>query len=62
MCSHYRSCALFPLISSKDSLRLWKGKYCASAEGHKSCARFKLASRGVNVPLTLLPNGKLLGE
>jgi len=49
-------------MKSQDGLRIWKQRYCGSEEGYQKCARFKLASRGEVVPLSLLPNGRLLGQ
>ncbi|MFE9206996.1 hypothetical protein, partial [Micromonospora sp. NPDC007230] len=46
---------LFPLLNA--GLRDWRDYYCDSAEGWRTCARFKLSRTGRLVPITLLPNG-----
>jgi hypothetical protein len=42
----------------KEALRVWQSFYCEGS--FLRCERFKLASAGVPVPETLLPNGRLV--
>lgn len=55
-CPHIRTCALFPKFTLTPVLNVWQTYYCRAR--FESCERFKLASQGRPVPLTLLPNGK----
>lgn len=57
-CSHFQTCELFPLVSKGGFLKVWQINYCQG--DFPSCARFQAAARGEHVPLSLLPNGKLL--
>jgi hypothetical protein len=41
----------------REALRVWQSFYCDGMYGR--CERFKLAENGVEVPLRLLPNGRL---
>ena len=59
-CSHTESCPLFPLL--KASLSGWRDSYCDSEERWRECARYRLASRGQLVPISLLPNGADVGH
>ncbi|TDD33196.1 hypothetical protein E1288_45750, partial [Saccharopolyspora elongata] len=59
-CSHAQSCPLFPLL--KASLSGWRESYCDSNDRWRDCARYKLASRGQLVPISLLPNGADVGH
>lgn len=54
-CSHASTCPLFPLLNA--SLRGWRESYCDSEARWRECTRYKLASRGQLVPISLLPNG-----
>ncbi len=57
-CARIPACPLFPHFSMKSSLRVWQSFYC---EGDfTKCERFKASCAGANVPVNLLPNGKLL--
>lgn len=57
-CSHTQNCQLYPQFAADPSLKLWQQHYCES--NFKACARYKIALSGKSIPLTLLPNGKLL--
>lgn len=59
-CSHAKTCPLFPLL--KASLRGWRDSYCDSEQRWRECARYRLASRGQLVPISLLPNGADVGH
>ena len=56
VCTHIKTCALFPQLSLNSALKVWQVFYC---EGHfDRCSRYQLACEGKPVPITLLPNGK----
>ncbi len=57
-CPLATSCDLHASISGKEALRVWQGFYCEGC--FSRCERFKLKSSGADVPLRLLPNGRLL--
>ena len=57
-CSHATTCPLFPHLHS--SLAGWKRTYCDSADGWLNCARYTKSLKGESVPLSLLPNGKMV--
>lgn len=57
-CSHTTDCPLFAQFAMEPSLAIWKQHYC-DAEFAK-CARYQLSLKGAAVPLTLMPNGKLI--
>lgn len=57
-CSHKTDCPLFAQFAMEPSLAIWKSHYC---EGEfATCKRYQLALKGDAIPLTLLPNGKLI--
>lgn len=57
-CSHKTDCPLFAQFAMEPSLAVWKSHFC---EGEfTTCARYQLALKGDAVPITLLPNGKLI--
>ena len=57
-CSHTSSCPLFAQFAMEPALAIWKSHYC---EGDFSkCARYQMGLKGDAVPLTLLPNGKMI--
>lgn len=57
-CSHVKSCELFVQFAMNPALELWKQHYC---EGdHLRCVRFRMSNAGRAVPLTLLPNGRMV--
>lgn len=57
-CSHISSCDLFVQFAMNPALDIWKEHYCQ--DDHVHCVRFQTAKKGLPVPLTLLPNGKLI--
>lgn len=57
-CSHTSDCPLYAQFKLKALLKYWSTMYCES--GWENCARYQLSLRGETVPVTLLPNGKLL--
>lgn len=57
-CSHATTCPLFPHLHS--SLAGWKRTYCDSNDGWHNCARYEKSLTGETVPLSLLPNGKMV--
>lgn len=57
-CTHNASCPLFAQFAMEPSLKVWQQHYC---EGEfKKCVRFQNSLQGKPVPITLLPNGKVL--
>ncbi|NIR60426.1 MAG: ankyrin repeat domain-containing protein [Gammaproteobacteria bacterium] len=59
-CSHIDGCELFVQFALHPALEVWKQHYCYG--DHAGCTRFQLSNRGRPVPLTLLPNGKLVTD
>ena len=57
-CSHTQSCQLYAQFAADPGLLLWRQHYCES--NFEGCARYQIALSGKAIPLTLLPNGKLL--
>lgn len=57
-CSHAASCPLFAQFAMEPSLKVWKQHFCEGA--FKTCVRFQNSLQGKPVPITLLPNGKML--
>lgn len=57
-CSHTTNCQLYAQFAADASLKLWKQHYCEGI--YDQCARYLLAVEGKPVPLTLLPNGKMV--
>ena len=57
-CSHTTNCQLYAQFAADASLKLWKQHFCEG--GFEKCARYQLALEGKPVPLTLLPNGKMV--
>ncbi|MDR9435753.1 MAG: ankyrin repeat domain-containing protein [Thiohalophilus sp.] len=57
-CSHTTNCQLYAQFAADASLKLWKQHYCEGL--FDQCARYQLALEGKPVPLTLLPNGKMV--
>lgn len=57
-CSHATNCQLYAQFAADASLKLWKQHFCETA--HEKCARYQLALAGKPIPLTLLPNGKMV--
>lgn len=59
-CSNHASCQLFPQFAMEPSLKIWQQHFC---EGNfKVCVRYQHSVEGKPVPLTLLPNGKILNK
>ncbi len=57
-CSHTTHCQLYAQFAADASLKLWKQHYCEGL--FDQCARYQLALEGKPIPLTLLPNGKMV--
>ena len=57
-CSHTTDCPLFAQFAMEPSLAIWKQHFCDSE--FTKCARYQLSLKGAAVPLTLMPNGKLI--
>lgn len=57
-CSHTTDCPLFAQFAMEPSLAIWKKHYCDSE--FSKCARYQLSLKGAAVPLTLMPNGKMI--
>lgn len=59
-CTHSVDCPLFAQFAMEPSLDIWKQHFC---EGEfKKCARYELSLTGGAVPLTLMPNGKMIEQ
>lgn len=57
-CSHIKGCELFVQFAMNPALDLWKQHYC---EGEFArCVRYRMSNSGRPVPLTLLPNGRMV--
>jgi len=59
-CPRLSTCQLANGISMQEALRVWQSFYCDGM--YARCERFKLAEGGREVPVRLLPNGRLQGE
>ncbi len=57
-CSHRKKCQLFSQFVMHPALFIWQDRYC-DADFHR-CVRFIKSEKGFTVPVTLLPNGRLL--
>lgn len=57
-CSHVKSCELFVQFALNPALDIWKEHYCHG--DYSVCERFNRSKAGQPVPLTLLPNGRLV--
>jgi len=57
-CSHIENCDLFAQFALNPALDLWKEHYCKNE--FIRCVRFQNSSKGLAVPLTLLPNGTMV--
>jgi Ankyrin repeats (many copies) len=57
-CSHVTDCKLFAQFAMNPALELWKMHYCEGK--HKSCVRYRMSNAGQPVPMTLLPNGRMV--
>jgi len=59
-CSHVKSCELFVQFALNPALEVWKEHYCES--DHKRCVRYQNSLKNQPIPLTLLPNGKMVSN
>ncbi len=57
-CTHMPSCELFVQFAMNPALELWQTHYCQA--DFRRCKRYSLSLSGGVVPLTLLPNGKMV--
>ncbi len=57
-CSHSSSCPLFAQFAMEPALAIWKKHFCDGE--YTNCARYQKGLKGEVVPLTLLPNGKMI--
>ena len=57
-CSHSSNCPLFAQFAMEPALAVWKKHFCDGE--YTNCARYQLGLKGEVVPLTLLPNGKMI--
>ena len=57
-CSHVKNCELFVQFALNPALDVWKHHYCEAT--YRRCVRYQQSSAGQSVPLTLLPNGKIV--
>jgi ankyrin repeat protein len=59
-CSHIKGCELFVQFALNPALDVWKESYCES--DFKRCVRFQNSLKNQPIPLTLLPNGKIVSN
>ena len=57
-CSHSSDCPLFAQFAMEPALAVWKQHFCDG--DFTKCARYQLGLKGQSVPLTLMPNGKMI--
>ena len=57
-CSHSADCPLFAQFAMEPALAVWKQHFCDG--DFTKCARYQLGLKGSVVPLTLMPNGKMI--
>lgn len=57
-CSHTSDCPLFAQFALEPALAIWKSHYCDGE--FAKCARYQMSLKGDAVPITLLPNGKMI--
>ena len=57
-CSHSESCPLFAQFAMEPALAIWKQHFCDGE--FTKCARYQLGLKGGTVPITLMPNGKMM--
>lgn len=57
-CPNESACELFPLISGSGALTIWKNYFCDG--NFEGCKRYQSSLNGEKIPLSLLPNGKIL--
>ncbi len=58
ICSHSVDCPLFAQFAMEPALAIWKKHFCDGE--FAKCARYQLGLKGETVPITLLPNGKMI--
>ncbi len=59
-CSHIEGCELFVQFALNPALNIWQDKYCNGL--YNDCARYKMSGAHQPVPVTLLPNGKMISS
>ncbi len=59
-CSHIEGCELFVQFALNPALDIWKEKYCNGV--FNNCVRYKMSGAHQPVPVTLLPNGKIISS
>jgi len=57
-CTHSSNCPLFAQFAMEPALAVWKQHYCDGE--FAKCARYQAGLKGKSVPITLLPNGKMI--
>lgn len=57
-CSHSSGCPLFAQFAMESALAIWKQHFCDGE--YAKCARYQLGLKGGTVPITLMPNGKMM--
>lgn len=57
-CTHSVDCPLFAQFAMEPALAIWKKHFCDGE--FQKCARYELSLKGGAVPLTLMPNGKVI--
>lgn len=57
-CTHTSNCPLFAQFAMEPALAIWKKHFCDGE--YSKCARYQLGIKGATVPITLLPNGKMI--
>jgi hypothetical protein len=57
-CPMESQCPMYDLFQLSGTQGLWQAFYCHHE--FERCARLQISNRGQTVPLTLLPDGKLL--
>jgi hypothetical protein len=50
---------MYELFSASHTVRVWKALYCEA--DFTKCERHKRSQRKEDVPINLLPNGKVIG-
>lgn len=59
-CTHSTDCPLFAQFAMEPALAVWKQHFCDG--DFSKCARYELSLKGAAVPLTLMPNGKMIEQ
>jgi len=57
-CTHSSNCPLFAQFAMEPALAVWKKHFCDGE--FTKCARYQLGLKGGTIPITLLPNGKMI--